>query len=63
MIRAESPESYRAASPVAIRISPPNSRFLECSADDIRVSEVGELLREYRRLVEAVRAMGGFHED
>ncbi|KAJ3557990.1 hypothetical protein NM688_g1178 [Phlebia brevispora] len=61
--RVESPGSSRAASPIAIRIPPPNPRFLECTEDDIKVSEVGELLREYKRLVEAVRAMGGFHED
>ncbi|CCM02617.1 uncharacterized protein FIBRA_04720 [Fibroporia radiculosa] len=61
--RFDSPASSRAASPIAIRISPPNPRFLACTEDDIRVSEVGELLREYKRLVEAVRAMGGFHED
>ena len=36
---------------------------MNCTEDDIKVSEVGELLREYKRLVEAVRAMGGFHED
>ncbi|GJE90337.1 vacuolar sorting protein 9 (VPS9) domain-containing protein [Phanerochaete sordida] len=61
--RFDTPVSSRAASPVAIRISPPNPRFLEATADDIRVSEVGELLKEYRRMVEAVRAMGGFHQD
>ncbi|KAL6306233.1 hypothetical protein BKA93DRAFT_895417 [Sparassis latifolia] len=61
--RLESPESSRAPSPIAIRISPPNSRFLSCTEDDIKVSEVGELLREYRRLAEAVRMMGGFHDD
>ncbi|KAI0339369.1 hypothetical protein BDW22DRAFT_1336368 [Trametopsis cervina] len=62
MTRYDSPMSSRAASPVGIRISPPNARFLECSEDDIKVSEVAELLREYKRMVEAVRAMGGFHE-
>ncbi|OBZ66399.1 hypothetical protein A0H81_13569 [Grifola frondosa] len=62
LTRYESPVSSRAASPIAIRISPPNPRFLTCSEDDIKVSEVGELLREYKRLAEAVRAMGGFHE-
>lgn len=61
--RFDTPVSSRAASPIAIRISPPNSRFLECTEDDIKVSEVGELLREYKRMVEAVRAMGGFHQD
>ncbi|KAH9849874.1 hypothetical protein C2E23DRAFT_736274 [Lenzites betulinus] len=61
--QAESPSSSRAQSPITIRISPPNSRFLTCSEDDLKVSEVGELLREYKRLAEAVRAMGGFHEE
>lgn len=61
--RVDTPVSSRAASPIAIRISPPNPRFLEATADDLRVSEVGELLREYKRMVEAVRAMGGFHQD
>ncbi|KAI0072635.1 hypothetical protein K474DRAFT_1604721 [Panus rudis PR-1116 ss-1] len=61
--RYDTPSSSRVASPVAIRISPPNPRFLECTVDDIKVSEVGELLREYKRLVEAVRAMGGFHDE
>ncbi|KAI0689506.1 hypothetical protein BC835DRAFT_1418481 [Cytidiella melzeri] len=60
--RFDSPVSSRAASPIAIRISPPNARFLECTEGDIKVSEVAELLREYKRMVEAVRAMGGFHE-
>ncbi len=48
---------------MSIRISPPNARFMTCTADDLKVSEVGELLREYKRLAEAVRAMGGFHEE
>ncbi|KAI9062649.1 hypothetical protein FKP32DRAFT_1677169 [Trametes sanguinea] len=60
--QVESPVS-RAQSPISIRISPPNNRFLTCTEDDIKVSEVGELLREYKRLVEAVKAMGGFHEE
>ncbi|CDO69791.1 hypothetical protein BN946_scf184766.g36 [Trametes cinnabarina] len=61
--QAESPVSSRAQSPIFIRISPPNQRFLTCTEDDIKVSEVGELLREYKRLAEAVRAMGGFHDE
>ncbi|CAL1715405.1 unnamed protein product [Somion occarium] len=61
--RFDTPISSRGASPVAIRISPPNPRFLECTVDDLKLSEVGELLREYKRLAEAVRAMGGFHDD
>jgi len=44
------------------RFPPPNRRFVECTEQDIRVSEVGELLREYQRLVEAVRSAGGFQE-
>lgn len=45
-----------------MRLAPPNRRFLECSEDDLKVSEVRELLREYKRLAEGVRAMGGFEE-
>ncbi|KAH8103910.1 hypothetical protein BXZ70DRAFT_923313 [Cristinia sonorae] len=60
---SHTPLSSRGGSPIAIRISPPNPRFLECTVDDLRVSEVGELLKEYKRLVEAVRAMGGFHDE
>ncbi|PPR03926.1 hypothetical protein CVT24_008108 [Panaeolus cyanescens] len=43
-----------------LRLAPPNARFMECSADDLRLSEIGELLREYRRVVEGVRSVGGF---
>jgi hypothetical protein len=35
---------------------------VECAENDVRVSEVVELLREYRRLVEGLRVMGGFEE-
>ncbi|KAI0326980.1 hypothetical protein GY45DRAFT_1373528 [Cubamyces sp. BRFM 1775] len=59
----DSPVSSRPQSPIAIRVSPPNKRFLTCTEDDIKVSEVGELLREYKRLAEALKAMGGFHEE
>ncbi|KAG0701109.1 hypothetical protein DFH29DRAFT_580744 [Suillus ampliporus] len=60
--RFDSPASSRAPSPISMRLLAPNKRFMECTEDDLRVSEVGELLREYRRLVEGVRAMGGFDE-
>jgi hypothetical protein len=60
--RSDSPASSRAPSPISIRLPVPNKRFMECTEDDLRVSEVGELLREYRRLVEGVRAMGAFDE-
>jgi hypothetical protein len=42
---------------------PPTRRFLECSADDLKIGEVVELLKEYRRLVEDVRMAGGFLEE
>jgi len=35
---------------------------MECTADDLRLSEIGELLRDYRRLAEGIRAVGGFDE-
>ncbi|KAI0045809.1 hypothetical protein FA95DRAFT_1607404 [Auriscalpium vulgare] len=60
--RFDTPASSRAPSPVSIRIAAPNKRFLECTEDDIKVSEVKELLREYKRVVEGMRAMGGFDE-
>jgi len=59
----ESPLSSRPTSPVVLpRIAPPNQRFLEATADDLRLIEVRELLREYRRVVEGLRAVGGFEE-
>ncbi|KAI0272391.1 hypothetical protein BC834DRAFT_856516 [Gloeopeniophorella convolvens] len=60
--RVETPVSSRAPSPIALRISPPNQRFLDAAADDLRLSEVKELLREYKRVVEGLRAVGGFEE-
>ena len=44
------------------RLAAPNQRFLEAAADDLRLSEVKELLQEYRRVVEGLRAVGGFEE-
>ncbi|KAI0029181.1 hypothetical protein K488DRAFT_56987 [Vararia minispora EC-137] len=61
--RLDTPVSSRAASPSPIRIAPPNKRFLECSEDDLRMSEVRELLHEYRRVVDALQKVGGFAED
>ena len=60
--RFDSPVSSRAPSP-SLRIAPPNTRFLECSEDELRLGEVRELLREYRRVVEGMRMMGGFADD
>jgi len=60
--RFDSPSSSRPQSPTLVRIAPPNRRFVECHEDDLKVSEISELLREYKRIVEGVRAMGGFDE-
>ncbi|KAF9482648.1 hypothetical protein BDN70DRAFT_874835 [Pholiota conissans] len=61
-----SPTSSRAASPTPhsppLRLAPPKQRFMHCAPDDLRMSEIGELLREYRRLVEGIRSVGGFEE-
>lgn len=59
-INASQPDSPLISPP--IRIAPPLIRFLECDEADLRLSEVGELLREYRRVVEGMRAIGGFEE-
>lgn len=58
----ESPLSSRASSPVPMRIAPPVQRFLECSEEDLRLSEIKDLLQEYRRVVEGMRALGGFQD-
>lgn len=60
--RTDTPLSSRPTSPVLTRIAPPNQRFLEAAADDLRLSEVKELLREYKRVVDGMRAVGGFEE-
>jgi len=65
-LRLDSPISSRSESPVknerTLQLAPPNRRFLECSADDLKMSEIPHLLAEYRRLVEGVQAVGGFEE-
>ncbi|KAK7041583.1 hypothetical protein VNI00_009170 [Paramarasmius palmivorus] len=46
-----------------LRLAPPNKRLLECTdADDLRLKDVAELLKEYKRLVEGIRSVGGFDE-
>jgi len=47
-------------SPNGNRLPVPNQRFMECNVEELKISEVAELLVEYRRLVEAVRNLGGF---
>ena len=64
--RSDSPVSHvaeytvSASAAMCVRLAPPKQRFMECTADDLRLSEVGELLREYRRLAGAIHAAGGF---
>ncbi|KAL5537087.1 hypothetical protein ACEPAF_910 [Sanghuangporus sanghuang] len=67
--RFDTPVSSRTSSPVPSAhrtsftpLAPPSRRFLECTAEDLKMSEIPELLREYRRLVEGVRNMGAFDE-
>ncbi|KAJ7121022.1 hypothetical protein C8R44DRAFT_853344 [Mycena epipterygia] len=65
--RFDTPVSSRPSSPAVLggglRLLPPNPRFLDCTADDLRLVEVTELLRDYRRLVDGIRAVGGFVGD
>ncbi|KAK7019956.1 VPS9 domain-containing protein [Favolaschia claudopus] len=63
--RFDTPVSSRPSSPavLGLRLSPPNPRFLDCAPDDLRLAEVAELLKDYRRLVDGVRAVGGFIGD
>jgi len=42
------------------KIAPAKKRFLECSAYDLRLSEINELLTEYRRVVGALNDLDGF---
>lgn len=49
-------------SALGVRLPLPNRRFIECAEDDLKVSEVRELLMEYRQLVDAVRSIDGFEE-
>ncbi|KAG8728290.1 hypothetical protein FRC12_021865 [Ceratobasidium sp. 428] len=43
-----------------LQIPPPNSRFLECAVEDLRLSEVADLLADYRRVVAGMQALNGF---
>ncbi|RDB15935.1 hypothetical protein Hypma_003597 [Hypsizygus marmoreus] len=61
-LHSDTPASSRPQSPAPLHLAPPIQRFIDCPAGDLRLSEVGELLRDYRRLVEGIRAIGGFDE-
>lgn len=53
-----------AALPPRIQVAPPVKRFLEVhSATDLRISEVAVLLRDYQRLANALKELGGFREQ
>ncbi|KAF9440734.1 hypothetical protein P691DRAFT_780012 [Macrolepiota fuliginosa MF-IS2] len=54
--------SLGAGNPMVQRLPPPNQRFMQCTVDELRMGEVAELLREYRRLVDGVRASGRFND-
>lgn len=41
---------------------PPVARFLDCAEGDLKISEIPELLAEYRRVVAGLREMGGFQD-
>jgi hypothetical protein len=42
--------------PSTTAVDPPIERFMSCELGDIRLSEIGELLRDYRRLGQAAIA-------
>lgn len=45
------------------KISPPNKRFMELqNPGDLRLSEVLDLLKDYRRLAGALKNMGAFED-
>ncbi|THU85841.1 hypothetical protein K435DRAFT_843085 [Dendrothele bispora CBS 962.96] len=66
--RFDTPVSSRPQSPSpsipslsTLQLPPPNKRFLEASSvNDLRMGEMEELLKEYKRLAEAIRGAGGF---
>ncbi|KAL2201483.1 hypothetical protein P885DRAFT_65723 [Corynascus similis CBS 632.67] len=45
------------------KLSPPNKRFLEMqNAADLKLGEVFDLLKDYKRLAEALKGMGAFRD-
>lgn len=57
--QAPSPSPMTGLGP-RLQIPPPNPRFLECTIDDLKVSEVAELLADYRRIAAGMQVLGGF---
>ncbi|QRV88906.1 nuclear receptor corepressor 2 [Ceratobasidium sp. AG-Ba] len=58
-VQASSPVTTALTAP-RLQIPPPNTRFLECAVDDLKLSEVAELLADYRRVVAGMQALNGF---
>jgi hypothetical protein len=56
------PSSPPSSLAISLKIPAPSDKFLECQAGDLRISEVAELLQEYRRVVDGMRALNGFEE-
>ncbi|KAG8748399.1 hypothetical protein FRC10_005946 [Ceratobasidium sp. 414] len=54
------PEAQAPPSVPHLQIPPPNPRFLECAVEDLRLSEVAELLADYKRVVAGMQALDGF---
>ena len=62
-IAASLPPKEEAAAPPRARIKPPTRRFMELqNPADLRLGEVMELLRDYRRLATALRHMDAFEK-
>ncbi|KAF8993241.1 hypothetical protein BDQ17DRAFT_1368587 [Cyathus striatus] len=61
-VDASSPASSRPSSPAppSLRLAPPVQRFIDCNPEDLRLGEINELLTDYKRLVEGIRAAHGF---
>ena len=57
------PASQTQVGPTPPKIAPPKKRFLDCKAYDLRLSEINELLIEYKRVVDALYAFDGFEDD
>jgi hypothetical protein len=49
--------------PAPPKIAPPSRRFMELqNPGDLKLGEVLDLLRDYRRLAEALKNMGAFEQ-
>lgn len=55
--------SFFGPSSTALTAVQPVQRFMECEVEDLKLGEVAELLREYRRLVQALVVKEGSVDD